>query len=305
MPPSRRRMLWPLLLWSLGAWTSAAGAAVLVLVDEGEGRSVAFASILDGIRDASADAEIRLIGPDGLPPALAAADARDGVIVLGRALLERPLETDPDAPVLLGGFSGTVDALPTRPRVSLNIDPAYALAQIEKTGPAITRLSTVLPPRALTRPDIVRLAALPGVPTKRLSVASGERAVARAWFDTIATVEGPEEALWVVDDDELDGSGTYRYLVERAWREDRLVVSIVPRYASRGVAIGFIPDLPAYGRLLVRSVRRLAEDPGHVPEPLLGAGTVRRVFNRRTLEHIGRRLPDDLDREGRDDVVIE
>ena len=292
------------LVWFLAGLPSAR-ATILVLTPAGEPSEV-LESILVGVRDAADDVDVRAIGPDELRNTLDSVSRdHDAAIVLGRTLLEGSDTIAGDLPVLLGGFTGAPGDTRGLPYVSLNIDPAYAVEQIEKTGAPITQLRSVLPPDAIAAPEVSALVTLERVATKAIAFASGERAIARAWFDVLESADGAGDVLWILDDQHLDQSGTYRYLTESAWRQDLLVVSTIPSYARRGVAVGFIPDLAAYGALLARSTERMIDDPGFVPDPLLGSETVQRVFNRRVLEHVGRRLPVDLDRTGRVDIVIE
>ena len=282
-----------------------ARATTLVLVPSGE-LPPALESIVAGVRDAADDIDIRAVDAAELRIVLdGAGSAHEAVIVLGRELIEENDIVVDEVPVLLGGFTGAIANVSDLPYVSLNVDPNFALEQIQKTGPPVNQLRSVLPPDAITEPEVTALLALDEIEVKNLAFANGERATARAWFETLGSADGPDEMLWVINDRHLDGSGTYRYLMENAWRQDLLVVSTIPSYARRGVAVGFIPDLRAYGELLIQTVELLVDDPGHTPSPLLGAEVVQRVFNRRALEHVGRRLPTDLDRTGRIDIIIE
>ena len=283
----------------------SARATTLVLVPSGD-LPPALESIVDGVRDAADDIDIRAVEAAELSVVLdSASPGHEAVIVLGRELLEGNDIVVDEVPILLGGFTGVVAGIPGLPYVSLNIDPEYALEQIEKTGSPINQIRSVLPPDAIVEPEVTALLSLEEIGIKNLAFATGERATARAWFEILGSADGPDEMLWVVNDRHLDSSGTYRYLMENAWRQDLLVVSTIPSYARRGVAVGFIPDLGAYGELLVQTIELLVDDPGHMPNPLLGAEVVQRVFNRRALEHVGRRLPTDLDRAGRVDIIIE
>ena len=299
-----RRALQIALLWTLVEAPSAR-ATILVLVPAGEPSAV-LESIAAGVRETTDDIEVRPVESDGTISAREGVGAdHDAVIVLGRTLLDGSDIATGDVPVLLGGFTGAPENRRGLPYISLNVDPAYVVEQIEKTGPPIVRIQSVLPPDAIAAPEVSTLVSLKEIATKAIAFANGERATARAWFDVLESADGAGDVLWILDDRYLDASGTYRYLTERAWRRDLLVISTIPSYARRGVAVGFVPDLAAYGALLVRSAQRMIDDPEYVPDPLLGAGTVQRVFNRRTLEHVGRRLPSDLDRTGRIDIVIE
>ena len=276
-----------------------------MLVPAGEPSTVLDA-IVAGVRETTDDIKVRPVGLNDAARALdGVGEDHDAVIVLGRELLDRDDIVAGDVPVLLGGFTGAPGNTQDLPYISLNVDPAYVVEQIAKTGPPITQIRSVLPPGAIPAAEFSALVSLEKVATKAIAFANGERATARAWFDVLEGADGAGDVLWILNDRHLDQSGTYRYLTETAWRRDLLVISTIPSYARRGVAVGFIPDLAAYGALLARSVERMIDDPGYLPDPLLGPETVQRVFNRRTLEHVGRRLPADLDRTGRVDIVIE
>ena len=132
--------------------------------------------------------------------------------------------------------------------------------------------------------------------------AQGLRSIARAWFDVLQDINPISDAIWIADATLLEDSGSYKYIVETAWKRELMVVSHLPRYARRGIAIGFIPDLRLYGEKLLF----LANDPTAITSRRgwLSTDVVQRVLNQRTLEHIGMHLPTDIDQLGKDDLVL-
>ena len=115
-----------------------------------------------------------------------------------------------------------------------------------------------------------------------------------------------EDALLISDAAFLESSGSYRKILETAWKNDVLVVSALPRFSTRGVSLGFVPDLLAYGEQLYSLINDAPESSFFSNESSrnVNVDVLVRVFNQRTLEHIGYTLPDDLDELNRDDVVI-
>lgn len=305
MRASLGNALCALIFSACGTLCLPASADTLVLVAEADRDSPVTASIVTGIREGDGRVDVQPVSPSNLSRTITSLDRRyEAIIVLGRALIaERFLSRD-DVPVLYGAFYGALPEGSDKKGISLNVDPDYVLGQVAKTGLPIDRVWTVVSPSRASMPDAVKLAAANRIKAE-LSVVEGEQATARAWFDVLQTVDSTRDAIYIVDDTHLDTSGTYRFLIEKAWKNDVLVISTVPSHASRGVSLGFIPDLVAYGRLLHRSVRQLASDRSFEPEFLLNGETVQRVFNKRTLGHISRHLPADLDKFRRDDIVIE
>lgn len=300
-----RHTIFPLLLLGLAVLYGTASAATLVLVARSDQNSPATVAIIDGIRGSDIPSDVRSVDPSMLERTMATIDDQyDAIIVLGRALIAERTMPTADIPVLHGAYHGPLTSQPGMKGISLNVDPLYALAQAEKTGRPIERIWTVASPALSTSLEITRLLASDNAKTD-LAVVGGEQETARAWFDALQAIETPSDALYIVDDTDLDSSGTYRFLIEQAWKKDVLVISSVPSLASRGVSIGFIPDLGAYGRLLLRSVRQMSVDRDYTPDPLLDGNTMQRVFNERTLSHIGRRLPSDLDDFARGDIIID
>ena len=286
-------------------WAAQATASTLVLIGEMDAESDVFKSIIKGLSDASDEALVRIVEPTALASMLElAAGQTTGVVVLGRTLIDQMPSVRTEFPVLLGGFTGALED-PTRyPGISLNIDPAFVIRQINNTGADIIEVLTSVSASTASGDEIRALDALESIQSD-IAVAEDERSSARTWFEIARIARADKDAVLIADDQFLDVSGAYRYLLEAAWRKKVLVVSSIPSFARRGVAVGFIPVLPAYGALLAETLERLRADPAYLPDGLLDGRVVRRVFNVRTLEHIGRQLPTDLDQLEHGDIVIE
>lgn len=284
---------------------SGVGAMTLVLLAESDSEVTSFKRITASIKDASDELEVRAIDPATLAENVAlAASTHSAIILLGRTLIAEPFNTPDEVPVLLGGYYGKLDVDALLPRISLNIDPNYVLRQLEKTGEPVERvLSTISETIAKSR-EAEELVKLQGVEILT-TYAESEREAARGWFDLVQGANAEGDVVWILDDQYLDSSGTYRYLAGTAWRRKLLLISSIPRFSRRGVSIGFVPVLSSYGTLLIDAIGKLLADRKYVPFPLLNGDTVRRVFNKRSLEHVGRRLPGDLDSGVHSDIVIE
>lgn len=283
---------------------SNVSAKTLVVLTETDSEAAVFRSILSGITDASSEIDIRIVEPSGLAQLISSSPKQyQSVIVLGRELAETPFDEPSEVPVLLGGYSGALNVAESARRMSLNIDPTYLVQQIKKTKGTVVKLRTTLSPQISTTPEAAKLTESEKIEVE-ISIAQSERDAAKRWFNVVTKAIPKNDVILIMDDQYLDSSGTYRFLIETAWKRRVLVASSIPNYARRGVSIGFIPVLPAYGGSLVEAAKRMAQDDTFIPNRLLGGDVLQRVFNKRTLENAGGRLPADLDRGAFTDIVI-
>lgn len=285
-------------------FSASANSQILVLIADEDADSRAISRIVDGINDADEKAVIRTLSEDALAEYIPAPDdSVSAIILLGRRAIESGFVVD-SVPILLAGYSGDLNIDSDLPRISLNIDPAFVIDSVNKTGAPVQAIYTLRTSASENSAEDDALQSLSDVAVI-FKDAEGERETARGWFDFLNTADAESDALWIIDDTFLDNTGTYRYMVETAWRNSMLVVSSIPSFATRGVSVGFIPVLPSYGELLINTATELVENNSFTPFQLLDGRTVRRVFNSRTLQRIGRSLPNDLDRGPHTDIVIE
>lgn len=289
------------------ALPSATGAAdALVLVGADTRGSAVVAEVIEGIERAVGAAEIVALAAEVADGRRAYAYA-DTAIVLGREAIVASAALELPAARAGGAFVGAApEATAPMPLLSLEVAPATLFAELGKIAPRITRVRTVVTDATddayLVR--AARAARAQGIALE-VSRADGTREIARAWRELLAASDGASDAVWLLDDAELGERGGYRFLVERAWQRDLLLVTTLPAYARRGVALGFVPDLVAYGEALVEAAREHADAPvSRARARYLELENLYRVLNERTLRHVGARLPRDLDRGGRDDLVI-
>ncbi|MDC0434456.1 hypothetical protein OAM69_02325 [bacterium] len=249
--------------------------------------------------------EIRTVTEDSVAGQIASSeDSFGAIILLGRRVIESEYVVTDDTNLLLGGYTGDLNVDHDIPRISLNIDPAFAIASANGTGDAIVNVRGLHNSLSNNNVEIDALENLNNADVI-LEKADGERETARGWFDILNKADAVNDAIWILDEKYLDNTGTYRYLIETAWRRKMLVISTIPSLSNRGVSVGFIPVLSSYGDLLVATAKKLIYDDSYIPPQLLGGDTVTRVFNSRTLQRIGRYLPDNLDRGAHTDIVIE
>lgn len=222
---------------------------------------------------------------------------------MGKDLLSQPSLTEIDLPVIGGAFTGNLNSELPITTVALEIEPSVLFREIEKTGFPLKAVWTVTSPEHNV--DLIEAARAEAEDqglTLNVLRAQGRRSIARAWFDVLQDIDPASEAIWISDSTLLEESGSYKYIVETAWKNDVMVASHLPRYARRGIAIGFVPDLALYGKKLAS----LATDPTSITSKRAWISTdvAQRVLNQRTLEHIGMRLPADIDQLGKDDLVL-
>lgn len=225
----------------------------------------------------------------------------DVVIVLGQTLYTlHKGASDLQKPVLFGAYHHK-NGIGPGVGISLDMDPVMVIKEAGKTGLITQALGLNIDEfieRVLGKSGQLDI-------TVRSWSGQSEVDVARGWFNTMAAAEGDADMVWIADSTRIVATGSLRYIVERAWEKGIFVVSSVPAYANRGVSMGFVPDFEKYTALLISNALLLAQDPAHVPYPLIDSDAVIRIFNQRSLRQVGRSLPDDLDRSPYErDIVV-
>lgn len=275
----------------------------LVLVSPEDVDSGAIASIIEGIKERDADLEVASTD-DPETTILNKGSEVTAVIMLGRSLIEGVEIKQPPVNMVGGGYYGNLSLTPSIRTYSLDPSVSTMVDEILKTGFPLKRLLTVVSNQE--RKEVVDELTKqldPGNIQIVVSESKDARSTARAWFELIANLDPASDALWIVDDQHLESSGSYKHIIESAWKNEILVVSALPKFANRGVSIGFVPDLPYYGQFLF--------DEAIAQGVSKNSGTryattrfLRRVYNQRTLEHIGYKLPSDIDALDLDDIII-
>lgn len=278
-------------------------SSTLVLVSPEDVDSVAIASIIEGVK--GRDDALEVAFTDDPERTILDKDSDvSTVIMLGRSLIESAEIKQPPARMVGGGYYGNLSLTPSFSTYALDPSVSTTVNEIRKTGFPLKRLLTVVTnqERKEQVEKITKNLDL-GIIDVVVSESKGARSTAKAWFELIADLDPAFDALWIVDDQYLDSSGTYKHIIESAWKNKILVVSALPKYANRGVSIGFVPDLPYYGKFLFdeASTHGASENPG---ARYATTRFLRRVYNQRTLEHIGYQLPGDIDALDLDDIII-
>ena len=282
-------------------------AETVVLVAQEEKSSQAVKAIIQGIKSSISPVTIAAI--EGIADIdETVLRSKYPVIIIGSKLIGQTHLLPPHVRAIGGGFYKLEDNSTKIPAISLYPSIETVSSEVKKTGFKLSRLITVTPSPVLGRKLEAYKAGLHSTNVElEVTTISGERATARAWFETLRDINPATDALIITDDKFLESSGAYKEIIEAAWKRDILVVSVLPNYARRGVALGFIPDLFAYGALLAETAHssqlmtglNAREQPADV-----GTDIHIRVFNQRTIEHIGYALPSDIDNLTRDDLVI-
>ena len=274
-----------------------------ILVSEKDLESAVIENIISSIDDALNDAVILSFSDDEvvLPPLPSEVDS---LIILGREALKRSRKATFSVPAIGGGFVGPRPPDLAIPTLSLELDPHTLFDELTKTAAWVERVWSVV--TESTHPALIertKEAAKSRNVELRLLQSNGERQSARAWHSILQNANTETDAIWIMDDNHLDASGAYRFLIERSWEQDLLLITSLPSYARRGAALGFIPDLKAYGHALVGRITA----PNSVSDQKNGWLDIRhvaRVFNTRSLKHIGVELPADLDQLSREDILV-
>lgn len=290
---------WNALLISIVFWllTSPAFADTAIVIGEADRSSRTVGAIIREIQELDAGAKV--IDSSSTPETL---QPFTDFIVLGRSAYEAPLVLPSNASAVGGAFLG----IPENPNgidaISFDIAPQLLTDEILKLNSKLIRVHTVSTGSIDEQYLQIMSAALASQNIDLIvKESTGIKSTARAWFDIALDVDPQKDAIWISDAGNLDESGAFRYLLEEAWKKNIFVFTTVPRLANRGVSLGFLPDIRRYSELLV-NYRASEEEAasGFIDDPK----TIRRVFNRRTLIHIGLSLPRDLDQDGRQDMVI-
>lgn len=277
-------------------------ADTLILLSEESSKSNSISKIAQEIQFYESQADI--LYTNSLELDLPALEREyESLIVLGDDLAVQSFPTPPNIPYVVGAFAGNVDLDPSSNSLSLELRPRVLYEEIIKAGLPLKVVWTVITPNH--NPELLQSAMLDaaemGIELKTI-VSNGKQTTARAWFDVLASIDNKTEAIWISDSSYLEESGAYKYLLETAWKRSVMIVSHFPRYARRAVAIGFLPDLKLYARRLVDLLSEVELETG--ARSYITTDVAQRVLNKRTLEHLGLRLPRDLDTLAKDDIVI-
>jgi hypothetical protein len=279
----------------------------VVLVSPSDISSPAIRTIFQGI--ASRDEQSELLATDNINETLSERIPRgDSIIVLGQLLIDEVAAVDRAARIIGGAFYGVASNPADIPTLSLEPSLDTIVSDIRKTGFTLTRLRTVVATNntIFTNAPYTKASDDLNVVLSPV-VAKNEQEFARNWFSLLQEIDSSNEAIVIIDEKYLDSSGAYRNIIETAWRKDILVVSTLPNYSRRGVSIGYVPDLFLYGARLYDQLTDPDSTQSATDAHTLwtDATLLNRVFNQRTLMHIGYRLPNDLDRLNGIDLVIE
>lgn len=301
------RKLYLVLTIVLYGFTPEVHPRTIVLVAPADIDSPAIKAIFQGI--VSRDKQSTLLATDNVNEALSErVSMEDSIIVLGQSLIEKITSAEKTAHIIGGAFYGVASNPAGIPILSLEPSLGTVVSEIRKTGFELARLRTVVATSdtIFTNEHFAQHADELNVVLSP-TVVTGEQNFARAWFALLQEIDTSAEAIVITDDKYLESSGAYRNIIETAWKKDILVVSTLPNYSRRGVSIGYIPDLSLYGQRLYDRVADSHSDQSATGSLTLWADAtlLNRVFNQRTLEHIGYRLPDDLDQLNGIDLVIE
>jgi hypothetical protein len=291
-------------------------ASTLVLVSREDADSAAIASIIEGIKGRNDDLEVQFTDNPGRT--ILKEDNETSSIILGRSLLESAVIIQPQAKSMIegsetiqanarlvgGGYYGNLLPAPSFSTYALDPSISTTIDEIRKTGFPLKRLLTVVTNQE-SKEQVERITRTLDQNNVQVIVSesSGARSTARAWFELIASLDPASDVLWIVDDRHLEDSGSYKHIIESAWKKKILVVSALPNYANRGVSIGFVPDLRNYGQFLFDEVNNIGVNEKSSAR-YATTRFLRRVYNQRTLEHIGYGLPGDIDRLELDDIII-
>ena len=291
----------------LSGFTHGVHSSTIVLVAPADIDSPAINAIFQGI--ASRDNQSTLLAVEDVNKIISERiSLGDSIIILGQSLIEQITSAETTSRIIGGAFYGTVDNPASIPTLSLEPSLETVVSEIRKTGFELARLRTVAatPVTIFTDEAYTQDAAELDVVLSPTIVA-GEQNFARAWFALLQDIDPSEEAIVITDDKFLESSGAYRHILETAWKNDILVVTTLPHYSRRGVSIGYIPDLSLYGKSLYDRLIESDADQFTTRSQAQWADAtlLNRVFNQRTLVHIGFRLPSDLDRLNGIDLVIE
>lgn len=283
--------------WAIGV----AHAELHVLVPKEEEQNRAFSKIIDGIKSQSPSAEVTAI--DDVQDAYEIVKhLQKPKIILGRRLLGVPYALPEHGNVVGGGFYERINTTSQIPTISLYPSIETIVDEVVKTRENISRIVTVTSKLSI----ITMLHAYSG------SLAEGdvvldviesksERETARRWFEILSDLDPENTAILISDEQYLESSGAYKAIVQTSWKRKILVVSALPKYARRGVSLSFIPELNAYGRHLAEIAEGKPFDENNYATPEF----LKRVINRRTLEHNGSVVPGDLDELKHGDLIIQ
>lgn len=282
--------------------SNRANADTLILLSTNNASSNSISKIVEQIQ--AYDPQTDILYTDSLDIDIPSIELQyQSLIILGDDLAVQSFPSPLSMPYVVGGFTGNIDLDPAVNSLSLEVRPSVLYEEMQKVGFPLKRIWTVITPNH--NPDLIEAAVLDaaalGVELQTIA-SSDKQTTARSWFDLLEAIDPATEAVWISDSSYLEDTGSYKYLLETSWKRSITIVSHFPRYARGAVAIGFLPDLTLYARRLVSLLSELGSESG--VRSYITTNVAQRVLNKRTLEHLGLRLPDDLDTLAKDDIVI-
>jgi len=280
-------------------------AETQILISEANKSSENLASIIAAI--SAEEKDVRTVILNTLDQSVIDQQAVN-TIVLGSDLVVAMNDFETNQNVVGGGFYLPQDTPANIPTLSLYPSLTMISEEIKKIGFNLRNLVTVVSKESLAAKFQTYRHYFDSANIKlTIKNADDERSLARSWYELLRDINPQEDAILISDSEFLESSGAYREILEAAWKENILVVSALPNFATRGVSIGFIPDLEQYGKALydfshnqlsfeLTNNIRLQQD--------VDTDVLYRVFNERTLNKIGYYLPDDLDSLNKIDRVL-
>jgi len=295
---------------------SAEGAPLILAPErselESEQSQQSLRRVIRGIQQIAPGADVIQTSPEILVDELnqwhvfdGAVNAQREVIVLTEPLIETYRALNRDNPWIGGGYADTLSRGVDFHALSPSVSPYVVFAELLKLNPRLKTVYTSVLENHFTHylDEVTRAANQFGLQIIVHTV-TDERTTARAWFAIANSLDPGREAIWVMDSSYMDNTGSFRYVNEFAWQNKLLVVSTVPAYAQRGVALGWQIDWDVYGQLLITTLRERRAQHLDRTELYLPSTAMKRVLNRRTLSNLNLTLPRDVNTANRRDVVI-
>jgi len=293
------------LFLSLGSAHLSAETLVLIPSNAPTSETRAFRTIASGVRNKRSDTRIVSVEPLQLRSRFNINPRTSRVVVLGREMISAYAELGIDVPWIAGGFVGDIDDDVAIDALSLNTSPALVYQEIAKLNKNINTIYTLQQDGTNTQLMLAARqdARLYGIDLVVVN-ATSMRSTARGWFNIFKNIDPRNSAVWIHDDTYLESSGSFKYINETSWKNSVLHLSTVPAHATRGVALGFVPQLEEYGEALIEKLDRQTLERNNKTISFLPRKAAQRIVNERTLDHQGRGLPKDINRLHLDDVVI-
>jgi putative ABC transport system substrate-binding protein len=246
-----------------------------------------FQSILKGIESYLGPATKSLPLAEDSDPAQVKAwleeEKIDTIIALGKTGFLAAKIASGNLPVIVGALQMSPGG---NPGISIDPDPSLLFSQLKKFVPKANGIHVVYTENSGWLIKLAETAARAGGLRLYAHPVGDLREAAHTYRELLATLRGPEQAIWLpLDNVTANEDVILPMLLQAAWERNLVVFSSKPSHAQRGALFSLFPDHFAMGKSLGK-MASLAKRSSLSPE-VLPLTDLQVAVNLRTAAHLG------------------